>query len=396
MTAAVSPAAAPSRRALWRARLATLALFFVCGVALGVWAAHVPLLKTGLALDDSTLGLVMLAMGVGAVVAMPLAGALIHRFGAVAISIASGFAIAAALALPPHMPSALTLGVAAFLLGLALGGIDIAMNAHAAAVERAFGRPIMSSIHAFFSIGGLAGAAGAAGLVGLAVGAKAGMGAGAAAIALVVAVAARFLVFEDRPETDGGHGLRLPSRAVLLLGLLTVCSFVCEGAMMEWSALFLRDVAGAPLGLAAAGYAVFSAAMTVGRLAGDRFVHALGAPRAVQLSGAVAAAALLVVTLAPNHWVALAGLLAAGFGFANIVPPLFSAATRTPGVAPSAALAMVASMGYSGGLMGPPAIGFLSDAFGLRFGFALLVVAAVTIALFARRAISPPPAPPAG
>lgn len=381
---------APSRRALWRARLATLALFFVCGAALGVWAAHIPLLKGGLGLDDSTLGLVMLTMGVGAVVAMPCSGALIHRFGAVAISIASGLALAAAIALPPHMPNVFLLAASAFLLGFSLGAIDIAMNAHAAAVEKAFGRPIMSSIHAFFSIGGLFGAAGAAGLVGLAVGAKVGMGAGAAVIALIVAASARFLAFEDRPETEGGHGLKLPSRAVLLLGVLTVCSFLCEGAMMEWSALFLRDVAGAPIGMAAAGYAAFSATMTIGRLVGDRFVHAVGPARAVQLSGALAAVSLAVVTLAPNPWVAFAGLLAAGLGFANIVPPLFSAATRAPGVAPSAALAMVASMGYSGGLLGPPAIGFLSDAFGLRFGFGLLVVAALVVALFARRAISPP------
>jgi fucose permease len=389
MTAAAEPLA-PSRGALWRARLATLALFFVCGAALGVWAAHIPLLKSGLGLDDSTLGLVMLTMGVGAVVAMPCSGALIHRFGAVAISIASGLALAAAIALPPHMPNVVLLAASAFFLGFSLGAIDIAMNAHAAAVEKAFGRPIMSSIHAFFSIGGLFGAAGAAGLVGLAVGAKVGMGAGALVLALIVAGSARFLAFEDRPETEGGHGLRLPSRAVLLLGVLTVCSFLCEGAMMEWSALFLRDVAGAPIGMAAAGYAAFSATMTVGRLVGDRFVRAVGPARAVQLSGALAAVSLLVVTLAPNPWVAFAGLLAAGLGFANIVPPLFSAATRAPGVAPSAALAMVASMGYSGGLLGPPAIGFLSDAFGLRFGFGLLVVAAAVVALFARRAVSPP------
>lgn len=396
MSAAVAQTSAPTRAALRRARLATLALFFVCGAALGIWAAHIPLLKTGFALDDSTLGLVMLAMGVGAVVSMPIAGVLIHRFGAVAASIGTGLALGAALAVPPHMPSALLLGLSSFALGIALGGIDIAMNAHAAAVERAFGRPIMSSIHAFFSIGGLFGAAGGAGLVALETGAKLGMGVGAAAIVAVVLASARFLAFEDRPETEGGHGFRLPSRPVLLLGVLAVCSFLCEGAMMEWSALFLRDVAGAPLGLAAAGYAAFSATMTVGRLVGDRFVHALGPARAVQFSGALAAVALLTVTLAPNPYVAFAGLLAAGLGFANIVPPLFSASTRVPGVAPSAALAMVASMGYSGGLLGPPSIGFLSDAFGLRVGFGLLVVAALIIALCARRAISPPPAPPGG
>lgn len=376
------------RRALVRARVATLALFFVSGASLGVWAAHIPLLKAGLALDDSTLGLVMLAMGCGALVAMPAAGALIHRFGAVRMCVASGVFLAAALALPPHAPSASVLGVAAFLVGVGVGGIDIAMNAHAAALERAFGRPIMSSIHAFFSIGGLFGAAGAAGLIGLGAGAPLGMGLSALVLALLVAAASLWLRFaEEEEEVEAGPAFRLPSRAVLALGALAVCSFLCEGAVMEWSAVFLRDVAGAPLAVAAGGYAAFSASMTFGRLAGDRFVERLGPARAMQVSGGLAAIAFTVVALAPNVWVAYAGILLAGLGLANVVPPLFSAAGRVPGVAPAAALAMIASMGYGGGLLGPPVIGLLSDAVGLRVGFALLIALSAAIAIGAPRAL---------
>ena len=372
-----------------RARIATLALFFVAGAALGVWAAHIPLLKADLALDDSTLGLVMLAMGVGAVVSMPVAGALIHRFGAVSMCVVFGLIQAAALALPPHAPAPLALGASAFLIGVALGGIDIAMNAHAAAVERAWGRPIMSSIHAFFSIGGLFGAAGSAGMIALGSSAAIGMAVGALVLAIVVAAASLWLRFADKPEAEAGPAFRLPNAAVLGLGALAVCSFLCEGAMMEWSAVFLRDVVGAPVAVAAAGYAAFSAAMTAARLAGDRFVERLGPGRAVQVSGALAAFAIAVIALAPNPWVAYAGIMLAGLGLANVVPPLFSTAGRTPGVAPAAALAMVASMGYGGGLIGPPAIGFVSDAVGLRVGFGVLAVAALAIALGARRAISP-------
>jgi fucose permease len=382
---------AASRRGLMRARLATLALFFVSGASLGVWAAHIPLLKAGLGLDDSTLGLVMLAMGAGALLAMPTAGALVHRCGAVRICIASGLFLGAALALPPHAPAAPALGFAAFLIGLGVGGIDIAMNAHAAALERAWGRPIMSSIHAFFSIGGLAGAAGAAGMIALGAGAPLGMGVPALVLAAAVAASGLWLRFAEDEPAEPGPALRLPSRAVLALGLLAVCSFLCEGAVMEWSGVFLRDVTAAPLALAAGGYAAFSASMTVGRLLGDRFVHALGPARAVQASGAIAAVAFAVVAIAPNPSVAYAGVLLAGLGLANVVPPLFSAAGRVPGVAPAAALAMVASMGYGGGLVGPPLIGFLSDAAGLRFGFALLAALAAALAFGSSRTLARTP-----
>ena len=385
--------------ALDRARIAVYATFFVSGAALGVWAANIPALKSGLALDDSQLGLVLLAAGMGAVVAMPTAGALAHRFGAVPICVLAGLLLSFALALPPHAPNGPALGLSAGLIGLGVGMIDIAMNAQAAAVERAYGRPIMSSIHAFFSIGGLFGGAAAAGLIGLGFTPPLGMGLPALALAATTLLAGRYLDFGGEAPREAGPAFRLPNAAVLGLGLLAVCSFLCEGAMMEWSAVFLRDVAGAPLGLAAGGYAAFSAAMVVSRLLGDRIVHALGTARAVGVSGAVSAAGLLILTLAPDPWVAYAGIVIAGFGFGNIVPPLFSAATRTPGVPPAAALAMVASMGYAVGLAGPPAIGFVSDAVGLRFGFAILVAAALVIALGAGRAmrpVSPPRAPRRG
>lgn len=375
--------------ALARARIAVHSIFLVSGASLGVWAAHIPALKSGLGLDDSELGLVLFSTGVGAVVAMPTAGALVHRFGAVRICVAAGLLLSLALALPPHAPNGPLLGLSAALIGLGVGMIDIAMNAQAAAIERAYGRPIMSSIHAFFSIGGLVGGAAGAGLIGLGAPPPFGMGLPALALAATTLAAARWLDFGGDEPREAGPAFRLPNAAVLGLGLLAVCSFLCEGAMMEWSAVFLRDVAGAPLGLAAGGYAAFSAAMVVSRLIGDRIVHALGTARAVALSGAVSATGLLILTLAPDPLVAYAGIVIAGFGFGNIVPPLFSAATRAPGVPPAAALAMVASMGYAVGLAGPPAIGFVSDAVGLRYGFAILVAAALVIALGAGRAMRP-------
>jgi fucose permease len=183
---------------------------------------------------------------------------------------------------------------------------------------------------------------------------------------------------------------------VLGLGALALCSFVCEGALMEWTGVFLRDVAGAPLAIAAGGYAAVSAAMTVGRLFGDRVVGRLGPGRAVQLSGALAVAGLAILIAAPNPWVAYAGLALAGLGLSNVVPVIFSAAGRVPGVAPSAALAMIATVGYGGQLLAPPGIGFLSAGYGLRVGFLVLLAAALMIALAAGRTITPPARSPHG
>jgi len=379
-----------------RARMAVTAVFFVTGAGLGVWAAYIPLLKAGLALNDAELGLVLLGMGLGAIASMPLAGFLAHRYGPTRVTALAAPAYAATLALPPFAPSQLSLAACAFLIGLSIGVCDIAMNVHAGAVERAFGRPIMSSIHAFFSVGGLCGGAAAAGLIWLGVGAAPGMPLAALTLAAVALIAAFGLALPE-PEAFGeGPAFRLPNAAVIGLGALALCSFICEGAMMEWSAVFLRDAAGAPLAIAASGYAAFSAAMTLGRLVGDRAVAALGAARAVQASGAVAALALLLVVAAPNAWIAYAGLALAGLGFANVVPALFSAAGRVPGVAPAAALSMIATVGYAGGLAGPPAIGFVSHAFGLRAGFLILVAAAAIVALGARAALSPPAGPRPG
>ncbi|WP_020186740.1 MFS transporter [Methylopila sp. 73B] len=384
MTAAVASTA--DRRRLAYARAAVAAAFFVAGAAMGVWAAHIPLLKAGLDVDDAALGFVLLAMGIGAVCAMPPTGLLLHRFGAVAMTIASAFSLASALALAPLAPSYPALIAAAAFIGLSMGAIDVSMNAQAAAIETAWGRPIMSSIHAFFSIGGLAGATASGGLIALDVGAVAGMGLSALALGAVVALAATRLAIAAHGAPDEPHGLRLPRGVVLGLGLLTLAAFLSEGAMIDWSAVFMIQATGATPALAAVGYAAFSAAMTFGRLTGDAFVARLGPLRAVQVSGAVAAAGLAIVVAAPTPTVAIAGFVVAGLGFANVVPVLFSASTRLPGVAPGAALSMVATMAYGGGLMGPPLIGFLAHGVGLRWALLPLVFAALAIAAFVRRA----------
>lgn len=376
-------------RRIARARLSVTALFFVAGVGLGVWSAHIPILKAGLALGDGTLGLVLLSMGIGAVIAMPASAGVVHRFGPARVAAVASLVFALGLAAPPFAPNAVALGVVAFVLGVSLGVLDIAMNAHAGAVEQATGKPIMSSIHAFFSVGGLTGGAAAAGLIGLGASPFESLGATAALLVAVTAAASLGLELPGaEPPSEGGHGLRWPTAAAAGLGLLALCAFECEGAMLEWSAVFLRDAVGAPLAMAAAGYAVFSAAMTTGRLFGDRVVARLGPARTIGWSGALTSVALAGLIAAPNVAFAYPALLVAGLGLSNIVPIVFSAASRVPGVPPAAALAMVATLGYGGQLLAPPSIGFLSTAFGLRAGFVVLLAGAVVIALTGRRIVS--------
>jgi MFS family permease len=377
----IAQSTSASRAHLLRVRVATTSLFFICGGGLGIWSAHIPLLKTGLGLQDGALGLVLLAMGVGAVLVMPFTALVVHRFGSAASSSFSALAYAAALALPPLAPNLPALAASAFLIGVAVGLLDIAMNAHAGVVEKAWGRPIMSSIHAFFSLGGLAGGVAGAGLVWLDIGAASAMALSAAVLVAIVGVASFSLRLPGLEASGEGHALRLPSLAVAGLGLLALCSFICEGASMEWSAVFLRDVAGAPLALAAGGYAAFSLAMATGRLIGDRVVGRLGPVRTLTVSGIAASAALLLLIAAPTPLVAYAALMLSGLALSNVVPIVFSAANRVPGVPAAAALAMIATVGYGGQLLAPPSIGFLSDLLGLRAGFLVLLVSAVVIAL---------------
>lgn len=383
----VLPASRVSRR-LTLARAAVVAVFFVSGAGLGVWAAHMPLLKGGLSLSDGDLGGVLLGMGLGAVGAMPLTGLLLHRFGAVRVTVTAALAFCVALALPPHAPDVRALMACALLLGALMGGLDVAMNAQAAAIEKAYGRPIMSSVHAFFSIGGLCGAAASGALIALDAGAALGMGLCAAALGLIAALAAFRLALPGADVgAEEGHGLKLPSRAVLGLGALALLAFLSEGAMIDWSAVFMTQATGASPAVAAVGYAAFSAAMTLARLTGDRVTARLGPLRAVQLSGLVGAFGLAIVILAPAPEIALLGFVVTGLGYANVVPVLFSASTRTPGLAPGTALAMVATMAYGGGLMGPPLIGFIGEGFGLRVAFLPLALAALVISAFVARAL---------
>lgn len=338
-------------------------------------------------MSHRTLGLVLLASSFGALIAMPLTGVSIARFGSrvttqVAVVMFCLFLPWLAVA---HNP--VQLAIALFVLGAFYGGLDVAMNAQAVAVERAYGRPIMGSFHALFSFGGLVGA-GAGGLVvwkGVPplehfLGAVLTLG-----LVTVVLAVPRLLASEPEAATAtvARRGLRMPPQSLLVIGVIAFCTMMAEGSVADWGAIYLSREIGTDHGTAAWGFAAFSVAMMLARFSGDHVVARMGTVRLVRLGGAISAAGL-ALALGFNHPApVLAGFWAMGIGLAPIIPLIFSAAGRTPGMEAGPALAVTTTIGYSGFLLGPPLIGFIAQDYGLRPALGVIVIACLAVALLA-------------
>jgi predicted MFS family arabinose efflux permease len=359
-------------------RLATRAMFLICGTVTASWAPQVPLAKARLGIDDGVLGLALLGMGAGAMVAMPLAGFLAARFSSRLITALGGLVICLSLPLIILAPDALALGLALFLFGAATGSMDVAMNVQAAAVEARGGRPLMSSFHGMFSVGGLIGAGGASLMLGLGLSPlTVALVVSGLMLALLVAQAGSMLP-PERGAAQAGIRFTLPRGLVLVLGLLTFVLFQAEGAVLDWSAVFLHEARGQDPAVAGLGYAMFAVAMAVMRLAGDGITSRFGGEAVVRLGSALAAAGFLLAILTPWPVAGLIGFALVGVGAANVVPVLFSAAGRVPDMAPGMAISTIATLGYCGILVGPAAIGFIADHIGLPA--ALGIVAALLVA----------------
>jgi hypothetical protein len=374
---------------LRRARIAVGSVFFVNGAVLASWVPHIPLVKARLAIGDGTLGLILLAMAVGALCALSVAGWSVARHGSRRVTIAAAYGLCATAPLPLLAAVALAtatpwtalplVGAALFLLGACNGTLDVAMNAQAVAVEARYARAIMSSFHGLFSLGGLAGAAVAGIAAQLGVAPLSHLVGSAALGAGVVLVAQPFLL-AAAPSAGHTPVFVRPTGRLRWLGLLAFAALMAEGAMADWSAVYLQDVLAASPALAAAGFAACSLAMAAGRLSGDRAVRAWGAAAVLRASGVLAAVGLSAALFAANIGAAIAGCGLVGLGVANAVPILFSRAGREPGVDPAVGLAAVASTGYLGFLAGPPLIGLVAELAGLPLGLGAVALACALLA----------------
>jgi MFS family permease len=371
------------------ARWAVLAMFFANGALLANWLSRIPQIQASLAMSEGQLGLALMGLAVGVLTALSLAGGLIARFGSRAVTAAGGVLLCLLLPFLALMPNAVALGVSLFLFGAAMSMMDVSMNAQGVDVERALGRPVMSSFHAAFSIGGFAGAAIGAVMAYLGIGpALHFVLAGAAFLLLILLAAPRLLPIAPEAEPDlSGPVFRLPARALWPLGAVAFCSSIGEGAMADWSAVYLKSVVGATDSIAALGFAAFSITMTGGRLLGDNLATRFGGANLVRTGGVTASVGLLLAILLPQVAPVLLGFAAVGAGLSIVVPLTFSAAGNVPNLPAGVGIAGVATIGYAGFLAGPPVIGLVAEASSLRVAM-LLVLLLVGSLIFTSRALA--------
>lgn len=364
------------------ARWSVSTIFLLNGAGIGVWAAHVPLVQARAGIDTGVLGFLLLTIAGGAISAMPLSGWMAGRWGTRAVVTGSAFLFALTSGLLMNVGGLVPLFLAAFAFGASNGVLDVAMNANASEVEAARGIPTMSSFHGFFSLGGLIGAA----LGGLLIGAGLGDGRGAlmmsVAIAVVVALCARRLL-AVAPAPHASH-FALPRGPALFLGLLGLLCFAVEGALVDWSALLLTERTRVDAASAAFGYSAFSVAMAACRFAGDRLVLRFGPLRVMTAGGLGIFAGLMLAVVSTHFMLSALGFALIGVSAANVVPLIFAAAARMPGMSAGGGLATVATLGYAGLLMAPPLIGSIAAHTNIAVALGVLSLSGIVIAANAR------------
>jgi HAD superfamily hydrolase (TIGR01509 family) len=370
-------------------RLAVTFFFLADGLLLGSWAARIPAVQSQADLSNPKLGLALFTMSLGALVSMPVVGWLGGRIASRGITIAALIGGSAALSMVSFASGLAGLAAALLAFGAAFGAINVAANAQGIALERRYGRSILSSFHAAFSIGGLAGAGLGALAAGTGIGTRTHFAGLALALGSGALVGGRWLLPDEADERPSAPGLvRLP-RPLLVLGAAAFFTLLAEGAAVDWSAVYLSESLGTTAAVAALGYTAFSVAMAASRMAGDGLNSRLGPATLARYGAFLAAAGLALALVVASPPTALVGFAAMGAGLGVVVPVLFRAAASTPGVSAGTGIAAVSTIGWLGFLAGPAAIGFAAGTVGLRGALGIVVAASVIVALLARRAGPP-------
>lgn len=365
------------RHATW----ATMGQFFVNGASFATWGVLIPSVKERFALSDAMLSLAMLAVAGGALLSMGQTGKWIARLGSARSLMVAGVVYAASLVAIPLAPSFWSLVALLLVFGSAMAAFDIAMSVQAAMVEGQRSKPVMSTLHAMFSMGGIAG---------LALGAVPGLSPLAHALLIAVLTLAVSSLAGRRLLPDESHDEQAQSasanqqarRMVLVLGGIAFLALVCEGGMYDWAAVYMRDVANSPAALVSYSYAAFSAGMAGGRLGGDFIRARIGGLRTLAWGAATGAVGIAMAAALPWPATTIAGLLLAGLGIANLMPIFFLAAARVPGMSAAESIAAVGRFAYVGMLLGPVMIGGVAEHASLRASFVCVALVMAGIALF--------------
>ena len=370
-------------RRLPAARAAISLAFFLNGVGFASWVVRIPDVQRRLGLSESELGLALLGVAVGGLLAIPLSGFLIAKAGSRPVARSAALLFAATLVVPALAPTRATLTLGLVALGAANSVMAVALNTQAASVERRFRRPIMAGMHALYSLGGLVGALIGGAVAGSAIPVAWHLAAAGTGMIILVLLATPALLRPGSDGASGGPAFARPSRSLALLGAVAFCVLFGEGAAADWSAVYLRDVAAAGPALAAAGYAAFSLTMAAGRFVGDALLLQLGSKTLVRTGGALATTGIALAVALPEPWAVVTGMAAVGAGLSAVFPTVLAAAGRTQGSSPATAIAAVSSIGYTGFLIGPAAIGFAAEAVSLRVAFGIVGLTSAVIVLLA-------------
>jgi MFS family permease len=350
-----------AQKKLYKARIATRLNFLVCGIGLATWVPMVPLAKIRLQLNDASLGLILLCLGAGAITIMPFTGKLINKFGSRLIMLIAGLMIAATLPLLLLAGTGLALAISLYLFGMAIGAIDVSMNAHAVMIQERTGKYIMSSLHGLFSVGGLFGSLGLGFFMEL--GLSPALAVASISSLLVIICISQYphLLPHSEEKSIEAATIVIPKGKVLVLGLMCFVAFLAEGAILDWSAVYLQFHRNFTESTSGIGFAAFSVAMAVMRLSGDKLINRFNSQSVVFYGAIIAATGILGAILIPSGIATIAGFVLVGIGCANIVPVFFSKAGNMPGVSSGTAIAGMTTLGYIGQLAGPALLGFVAE-----------------------------------
>lgn len=360
ITQSITSPAAPAP-IVTKERAAVALLFFLNGLVIGAWAPKIPFFSQALGLTELMLGVMIFVFGVGSLVLMPIAGMQIARYGSRRVVEVTTLLFIPTIVLVTLVDNIWTGAIAIFLFGGLTGAMDVAMNANAVEVERNMRRSIMSSCHAFWSLGGLCGAAtggfliaslGVTGHVSL-----------LAAVCVVLFVVARPMILADAPHpSDEPAKAKLPMTPLpWLIGTIALFCMIPEGTVLDWSALYLRNELNATTEMSGFAFAAFSFTMAVCRFAGDFVRDRFGAVNTLRFCGVAAIIGLVMAGQSNSVTLALVGFAITGIGISNMVPIAFSAGGNIPGLAPGVGLSVVTTMGYSGILFAPSLIGLVAE-----------------------------------
>ncbi len=360
----------------------TVGLFFsINSVFFGSWITRLPDIQDRIGIGEGELGLALLGVPLGSVSVMPFISYFIQKYGAGRVTIFISFIFCIISILPVFAPSHLGLFIILTMVGVVTGSMDIAMNAAAAIVEEQKGRPIMSTCHGLWSLGGMVGAASTSILVGLSIPGKVQMPVLAVLLFIVIALLSATMTKVKETTVEKSRIFVLPRGILIGLALIAFCVMLGESAIMDWSTIYLRKTLNTEVLLAGMGFAGFSFTMALGRFYGDVLVTRWGSRKLVLFGLVIAITGVFSALVIQNSIVAILGFTLAGFGFSGLVPAVYISSAKVPGVSAGEGLASVASLGYFGLFVGPPTIGMIAEEYGLNLGLGVVIVL-LSIAFF--------------